>query len=101
MGKAWYMKNLECTGSELYAQTCEIAKSLGWDFGGPHCGHLIGRFPHERIEGEEKINYLHPENFIRIDELGKIGEKRHWIYEVHLVDYERKIGAFHEAILTF
>ena len=100
LGKAWYMKNLECTGAELYAQTCEIAKSLGWEFGGPHCGHLIGRFPHERIEGEEKINYLHPENTIRLDALGKIGEKRHWIYEVHLVDYERKIGAFHEAILT-
>lgn len=101
MGKAWYMQNLECTGAELYAQTCEFAKSLGWEFGGPHCGHLIGRFPHERIEGEEKINYLHPENTIRLDVLGKTAEKRHWIYEVHLVDYDRKIGAFHEAILTF
>ncbi len=99
-GKDWYQEHSDCTGAELFAFTHDLALSLGWEFGGSHCGHLIGRFPHERIEGEEKINYLHPENEVRLDSPGKTGEKRHWIYEMHLVDRERQIGAFHEAILT-
>jgi Xaa-Pro aminopeptidase len=99
-GKAWFQANPHCTGAELYAYTAQMARQMGWEFGGPHCGHLIGRFPHERIEGEDKVNYLHPENTIRLDAPGKTGEKRHWIYEMHLIDPIRKIGAFHEAILT-
>ena len=99
-GKAWFQANPECTGAELYAYTAQMAREMGWEFGGPHCGHLIGRFPHERIEGEEKVNYLHPENNIRLDAPGKTGEKRHWIYEMHLIHPIQKIGAFHEAILT-
>jgi hypothetical protein len=46
------------------------------------------------------VNYLHPENNIRLDAPGKTGEKRHWIYEMHLIHPIQKIGAFHEAILT-
>ncbi|MFM2284701.1 MAG: hypothetical protein RLZZ543_198 [Bacteroidota bacterium] len=99
-GKAWFQAHPECTGAELYAYTAHMAREMGWEFGGPHCGHLIGRFPHERIEGEEKVNYLHPENNIRLDAPGKTGEKRHWIYEMHLIHPIQKIGAFHEAILT-
>ena len=30
-------------------------------FGNEHCGHLIGEFPHENIEGEKVKSYLHPE----------------------------------------
>lgn len=99
-GKAWFHANPHCTGAELYAYTAQMAREMGWEFGGPHCGHLIGRFPHERIEGEDKVNYLHPENIIRLDAPGKTGEKRHWIYEMHLIHPIQKIGAFHEAILT-
>ena len=100
LGKAWYQEHPDCTGAELFAFSRDMAQSLGWEFGGTHCGHLIGRFPHERIEGEETVNYLHPDNHIRLDAPGKTGEKRHWIYEMHLVDKTNEIGAFHEALLT-
>jgi hypothetical protein len=32
--------------------------------------------------------------------LGKDGQKRHWILEIHLVDRARQIGGFYEQLLT-
>jgi Xaa-Pro dipeptidase len=88
------------TGAQLYAHVAELAIKYGWAFGNIHCGHLIGHFPHEKIEGEERINYLHPDNHILLSAPGKEGNKRHWILEIHLVDTEKEIGGFFEQIMT-
>ena len=35
-------------------------EEAGWEFGGVHCGHLVGEFPHERIDGERIESYIAP-----------------------------------------
>jgi Xaa-Pro dipeptidase len=99
--REYYLQHSQTlTGAQLYAHVALLAKKYGWDFGNIHCGHLIGHFPHEKIEGEERINYLHPDNHILLSAPGKTGEKRHWILEIHLVDTEKKIGGFFEQVMT-
>lgn len=61
-GQAFILKNSGATGAEVYQFTKNLAAKYGWEFGGEHCGHLIGIFPHEKLQGEIKRNYLHPEN---------------------------------------
>jgi Xaa-Pro dipeptidase len=88
------------TGAQLYAHVAQLAGAYGWHFGNIHCGHLIGQFPHEVIEGEKKVNYLHPDNHILLSAPGSTGNKRYWILEIHLVDTERQIGGFYERVLN-
>lgn len=100
-GKAYFEKHREyITGAELYAFTCEMAKRYGWQYGNEHCGHLVGRFPHEQLLGEERINYIHPDNHQRMSAPDQHGEERHWIYEIHFVDTEKQIGGFYERLLS-
>ncbi len=99
-GKAFFRAQSDITGAELYAFSSALARSFGWEFGGPHCGHLIGNFPHERIQGEEVENYIHPDNHKRMRDPDKNGGQRHWIYEIHFVDRQRQIGGFFEQLLT-
>lgn len=87
------------TGSEFYAFTCELAKKYGWEYGNEHCGHLVGNFPHEKIVGEERIHYIHPDNHQRMMEKDQYGNDRHWIYEIHFVDQNKQIGGFFEQLL--
>lgn len=99
-GKAWFDAHPEATGRDLYAATVDLARRRGWEFGGSHCGHLVGRFPHERIQGEQVTNYIHPDNGLLLRTKDQHGAQRHWIYEVHLVDRGKAIGGFFEQILT-
>lgn len=87
------------TGAEFYNYTCKLAKDNGWQFGNIHCGHLIGNFPHEKLSGEDKRNYLHPENHEQLSLPDLSGRKRYWIYEIHLVDEALNIGAFIEQLI--
>jgi len=95
----YYLQHLDITGAEIYQYVCNLAKEFGWEFGNEHCGHLIGEFPHERIEGESKINYLHPENNFPMNKKGINGDELFWILEIHFVDKEKQFGAFQESIL--
>jgi Xaa-Pro dipeptidase len=99
-GKAFYgaHKN-SLTGAEFYHFTKNLAQEYGWEYGNEHCGHLIGNFPHEQLLGEEKVNYIHPENTQLMSDLDVLGEERFWIYEIHFVDVEAKIGGFFEQML--
>ncbi len=101
MGQQWMHANWEqLTGAAVYAYTKNLAQELGWEFGHLHCGHLIGQFPHERIQGEEEKNYLHPNNTIRLAEADAQGRPRYWIYEMHLVNKSLQIGAFVERLVS-
>lgn len=50
------------TGEELYRIACAEAKKAGWEFGGPHAGHLLGDFPHERIPNDKITLYITERN---------------------------------------
>lgn len=43
---------------------------IGWELGGWHCEHLIGKFPHEKIEDHEIDSYIHPDNDRQLNEAG-------------------------------
>ena len=104
--KAWkkacsfYFKREKITGSELYYYCCNLAIEMGWEFGGIIAGHLIGHFPHEKLEKEDKSNYIHPENQTDMYGLNKKGEKKNWILEMHFVDRKKKIGGFFEQLMA-
>jgi Xaa-Pro dipeptidase len=99
-GRKFYLNNKDVlTGADFYAYTKKLAANYGWDYGNVHCGHLIGNFPHELIVGEEVINYIHPENHLRMAEKDKNGNERFWIYEIHFIDSPKEIGGFYERFL--
>jgi Xaa-Pro aminopeptidase len=100
-GKAHYDLNKNhLTGAEFYEYTKGLAAKYGWHYGNIHCGHLIGKFPHERIQGEQRINYIHPRNHQLMSNKDKNGNERYWIYEIHFIDKELKIGGFFEQLLS-
>jgi Xaa-Pro aminopeptidase len=101
MANTYFKTNHGLTGADLYSYCKQLAVEAGWEFGGPIAGHLIGQFPHEKIEGEDKSNYIHPENNIPMNHIGKTGEKRYWIIEIHLVNRDLEIGSFYEQLAGF
>jgi Xaa-Pro aminopeptidase len=101
IGKKYFDYHYErLTGSVFYSFTKELALQFGWEYGGPHCGHLIGNFPHEKIQGDEEGNYLHPNNHDQVAALDKNGNKRYWIYEIHFIDRANQIGGFFEQLVS-
>ena len=99
-GKQYFHSHPDIKADELYRHAQGLAKSYGWEFGGPIAGHLIGQFPHERIPGDKVSLYVHPDNPIRMRDLDANGQERHWILEIHFVDRARQIGGFYEQLLT-
>jgi Xaa-Pro aminopeptidase len=99
ISRDYYFGKQEITGSEFYRFIAELAKKFGWAFGGGIAGHLIGNFPHEKIEGDGIVNYIHPDNHINMLSPGESGSKRNWILEIHFINAEKQIGGFFEQIL--
>lgn len=96
----FYLSNSsEITGAGLYSFACQAAKKKGWEYGNEHAGHLIGKFPHEKILLEEIRNYIHPENSEKMSMPDRFGDERYWILEIHLVDLQNQIGAFYEQLM--
>lgn len=98
--KEWFEKQSKLTGAEFFNYTVDLAERYGWTFGGNIAGHLIGQFPHERLEPKNFGLYVHPENHNDLFQLDANGNKRHWILEIHFVDVEKKIGGFFEQLLA-
>lgn len=98
--KKWFGQQAQVTGAELYQYVVEVSKKYGWDFGGEIAGHLIGHFPHERLEKGNYSLYVHPSNPNNMRDPDKNGNKREWILEIHLVDKAKQIGGFFEQLLT-
>ena len=99
-GKTFFENHPDITGAELYAYVIGLAKKYGWDYANEHCGHLIGNFPHELIQGEEIVNYIHPENDTKMRDPDVQGNPRDWILEIHFIDKDKEIGGFFEQLLT-
>lgn len=97
--KNWFEKQDTLKASDLFAYTVQKAEQYGWSFGGPIAGHLIGEFPHEKLDPDNYMFYIHPENDTSLFDLDENGNRRHWILELHFVDQKEKIGAFYEQLL--
>ena len=99
-GKKYFQEHENIRGADLYAYAQTLAKKYGWILGQEHCGHLIGNFPHELIQGEEVVNYIHPHNSVKMRDLDSNGNPRDWILEIHFIDEEKEVGGFFEQLLT-
>lgn len=98
--KMWFNSKKTLKASELFEFVVQKANEFGWQFGGEIAGHLIGEFPHERLEPGNYQLYVHPENHNDMFLHDTNGNKRHWILEIHFIDKKNKIGGFFEQLLT-
>ena len=97
--KDWFEQQTSITGSELFYEVLQTTKRYGWTFGSTIAGHLIGQFPHEKIQPKSHALYIHKMNYTDMLLPDANGNKRHWILEVHFVDKQQKIGGFFEQLL--
>ncbi len=98
--KGWFNKQTSLTGAAFYNYVAGLSSKYGWEFGGQIAGHLIGEFPHEKLDPGNYSLYVHPENNNDMFLPDENGNKRDWILEVHFVDRDKKIGGFFEQLLT-
>ncbi len=97
--KEWFSTQTKLTAAEFYQYIMEITKKYGWEYGGQLAGHLIGNFPHEKLEQGNHSLYVLPDNHNDMFLPDANGNKRHWILEIHFVDREKQIGGFFEQLL--
>jgi len=98
--KSFFENHQEITGAELYENVCSLASDKGWQYGGPHAGHLVGLFPHEKLIGDGFENYICSKNKTEMRALSDSGHLRHWILEIHLINEKDQYGGFYEQLLT-
>jgi Xaa-Pro aminopeptidase len=98
--KDWFATQTKLSGAEFYEYVLTVAKQYGWDYGSEIAGHLIGHFPHERLDPGNYGLYIHPGNHNDMFLPDKDGNKRHWILELHFIDKEKQIGGFFEQLLN-
>lgn len=98
--KNWFSKHTKLTGAEFHQYIIELAKKYGYTYGGQLAGHLIGHFPHERLEPKNYGLYVHPENPNDMFLPDANGKQRHWILEIHFINAEKQFGGFFEQLLT-
>jgi Xaa-Pro aminopeptidase len=92
--------DVSITGEQLYDRCRDIAADLGWTYGGPLAGHLIGEFPHKKIYKSQRINGIVPGNRTPMRDPDRNGLDRFWILEIHLTDPKLGIGGFYEELLN-
>ena len=98
--KEWFSKQTKLTGAEFHDYIIGVTKNYGYEYGGQLAGHLIGNFPHEKLEPKNYGLYVHPENHNDMFLPDANGNQRHWILEIHFVDREKQIGGFFEQLLS-
>lgn len=98
--KKWFESQTKLTGAEYWHYIVALAKKYGYTYGGQLGGHLIGHFPHERLDPKDYGLYVHPENPNDMFLTDANGNRREWILEIHFVDREKQIGGFFEQLLT-
>ena len=96
----WFSKRTSLSGAAFFNYVAGLATKYGWEFGGEIAGHLIGEFPHEKLDPGNYGLYVHPENHNDMFLPDENGNKREWILEIHFVDRDKKIGGFFEQLLT-
>lgn len=95
-----FEEDADMTGAGLYAAACEEAGRRGWRFGGRIAGHLVGRYPYARSPAGKDGGRASPANMQRMRDPDPLGQRRHWILEIHLVSLDGDFGGFYERLLT-
>jgi Xaa-Pro aminopeptidase len=98
-GRRYFAGHPDITGARLHAEIARLARAAGWSLGGTHAGHLVGEFPHEKIDGADIESYIAPGNTTPMRRHDKSGRRCHWILEIHLTDPARRFGGFYEQLL--
>ena len=98
-GREYFDAHRDVTGAELFDHVVRLSREAGWEFGGPHAGHLVGEFPHETIDGDSIESYIAPGSDHPMRRTDRTGRVCHWILEVHLIDPQRRFGGFYEELL--
>ncbi|OBC17454.1 aminopeptidase [Mycobacterium sp. 852013-50091_SCH5140682] len=98
-GREFFRSEPEVTGEQLYDFVVTTSREVGWDFGGIIAGHLVGEFPHDKIDGEDIESYVAPGSTRPMRRKDRAGNDCHWILEVHLIDRDRGFGGFYEELL--
>ncbi|MFI5960399.1 M24 family metallopeptidase [Cryptosporangium sp. NPDC051539] len=98
-GRRYFEAHPAITGAELYAEVKRLTADAGWTFGGAHSGHLVGEFPHERINGDQIGYYITDGSDEPMRRHDRAGRDCHWILEIHLVDETHGFGGFYEELL--
>ena len=98
-GRRYFIGRPQVTGAQLYAEIARLAREAGWSLGGTHAGHLVGEFPHEKIDGDDIESYIAPGSTTPMRRHDKAGRRCHWILEIHLIDTARRFGGFYEQLL--
>jgi Xaa-Pro dipeptidase len=94
-----FLAEPEITGAQLFEHVLGLIADAGWGHGASHAGHLVGEFPHEKINGDDIDCYVTGGNDGQMRRLDANGNPCHWILEIHLVDRERGFGGFYEQLL--
>jgi Xaa-Pro dipeptidase len=89
----------DLTGEELYAFVLDQITESGWGHGATHAGHLVGEFPHEKINGDDVDCYITTGNDQPMRRPDAGGHPCHWILEIHLVEPDGRFGGFFEQLL--
>ncbi|WP_238591884.1 M24 family metallopeptidase [Pseudonocardia sp. EC080625-04] len=98
-GRRHFQERPNITGEKLYHHVLGLIAEAGWEHPETHAGHLVGEFPHERIDGEERGSYITAGNSAPLRRVSPSGKMCHWILEIHIVDPGRGFGGFHEQLL--
>lgn len=98
--KAQFDEQPDMTGDELFAIAQKVVNDAGFEFGAPLAGHILGNFPHERIPKDKITLYITKGNNGSMKTVGKDGNTRHWILEIHIRDPVNNIQGFYEQLLT-
>ncbi|MEP6947644.1 MAG: M24 family metallopeptidase [Ginsengibacter sp.] len=96
----WYAEQSSLTGAAFFHYVTTLAARFGYWFGGEIAGHIVGPFPHEQLEPGNLGLDIHPDNHQDMFMTDPQGNSRHWILEIHFVDYVNNIGGFFEQLLT-
>lgn len=96
----WFHGHTALTGAAYWHYIVGLAEKYGYTYGGQLAGHLIGHFPHERLNPGDHGLYIHPQNPNDMFAPDANGNRREWILEIHFVDLDRRIGGFFEQLLT-
>lgn len=98
-GHDFFTQHPDVTGEELFAEVLRLIAERGYGHGARHAGHLVGEFPHERVDDDQIACYITAGSDQPMRRLDRAGRQCHWILEVHLIDRDRQFGGFFEQLL--
>ena len=81
----WIAQRL--SGAALYRRAGEIAHAMGWHLGRHEMGHRISDYPHSAMHRGSLADFHGTPSPLM------------WAIEIHLLDPERRFGAFYEDVL--